>query len=53
MIASQDTTNRPPDPTAPQTPLTSVYTNALPAILDHFGISLAAGRRRRAPLRRD
>ncbi|MCU0962753.1 MAG: TIGR03032 family protein, partial [Pirellulaceae bacterium] len=40
-MADQKTNNQPTDPAAPQAPLTSVYTNNLPAILDHFGISLA------------
>ncbi len=40
-MTSQNTTNPPPNPAAAQAPLTSVYTNNLPAILDHFGISLA------------
>ena len=40
-MADQKTTNKPTDPAATQAPLTSVYTNNLPAILDHFGISLA------------
>ena len=34
-------TNQPPNPAVAQAPLTSVYTTNLPAILDHFGISLA------------
>jgi uncharacterized protein (TIGR03032 family) len=41
MMASHNTTDQPPNPPATQAPLTSVYTNNLPAILDHFGISLA------------
>ena len=40
-MADQKTNNKPTDPAATQAPLTSVYTNNLPAILDHFGISLA------------
>jgi uncharacterized protein (TIGR03032 family) len=35
------TINKPNDPVETQAPLTSVYTNNLPAILDHFAISLA------------
>ncbi len=40
-MTSQKPTNPPPNAAAAQAPLTSVYTNNLPAILDHFGISLA------------
>ena len=40
-MEDQKTNNKPTDPAATQAPLTSVYTNNLPAILDHFGISLA------------
>ena len=40
-MADQKTNNKTIDPAATQAPLTSVYTNNLPAILDHFGISLA------------
>ena len=40
-MADQKTDNKSNDLAATQTPLTSVYTNNLPAILDHFGISLA------------
>jgi hypothetical protein len=40
MMASHNTTDRPPNPPPTQAPLTSVCTNNLPAILDHFGISL-------------
>ena len=32
---------KPADQPADEVPLHSVYTNTLPAILDHFGISLA------------
>ena len=40
-MADQKTNDTPGGSTAAQVPLNSVYTSNLPAILDHFGISLA------------
>lgn len=40
-MTDQKTSHKSNDPAPPPAPLTSVYTNNLPAILDHFGISLA------------
>ncbi|WP_423223350.1 TIGR03032 family protein [Candidatus Amarolinea aalborgensis] len=39
-MANQNRNSQGRDPAASSIPLTSVYTNNLPAILDHFGISL-------------
>ncbi len=40
-MAEQNTFNPPAHSGLAKAPLTSVYANNLPAILDHFGISLA------------
>ena len=39
-MAAHKTNDKPGDQAATEVPLNSVYTNNLPAILDHFGISL-------------
>lgn len=44
-MADQKPDNKSNDLAATQTPLPSVYTSNLPAMLDHFGISLAVSTR--------